>query len=112
MLSFPFQLRFLLASYAALMGKVLGIAQRVLSTPHIKKAGFKRTMARTGAVTPAKRGGGHKRCPPAGESWLDKTKAEHHASMTWMQGLKRVFNIDIGTCDRCSGQVKIIACIE
>jgi hypothetical protein len=32
--------------------------------------------------------------------------------MTWMQRLKRVFNIDIETCERCSGQVKIIACIE
>jgi hypothetical protein len=32
--------------------------------------------------------------------------------MTWMQRLKRVFNIDIETCERCKGQVKIIACIE
>ncbi len=32
--------------------------------------------------------------------------------MTWMQRLKRVFNIDIETCERCAGQVKIIACIE
>ena len=26
--------------------------------------------------------------------------------------VKRVFNIDIETCERCAGQVKIIACIE
>ena len=26
--------------------------------------------------------------------------------------MKRVFNIDIETCERCAGQVKIIACIE
>jgi hypothetical protein len=37
--------------------------------------------------------------------------------MTWMQRLKRVFNIDIETCERCAGQVKIIVeasnrCIE
>ena len=32
--------------------------------------------------------------------------------MTWMQGLKRVFNIDIETCERCGGQVKVIASIE
>jgi hypothetical protein len=32
--------------------------------------------------------------------------------MTWMQRLKRVFNIDIETCERCAGQVKIIACFE
>ena len=63
-------------------------------------------------VTPAKRGRGRKRRQPTGESWLDKTPAESHAAMTWMQRLKRVFNIDIETCERCSGQVKIIACIE
>jgi hypothetical protein len=63
-------------------------------------------------VTPAKRGSGRKRRQPTGGSWLDKTPAERHASMTWMQRLKRVFNIDIETCERCSGQVKIIACIE
>ena len=28
----------------------------------------------------------------------DPTPAEHHASMTWAQRLKRVFNIDIETC--------------
>ena len=60
-------------------------------------------------VTPAKRGSGRK---PTGESWLDKTPAERRQSMTWMQRLKRVFNLDIETCERCKGQVKIIACIE
>ena len=63
-------------------------------------------------VTPAKRGRGRKRRQPTGENWLDKTPAERHQSMTWMQRLKRVFNIDIETCERCAGQVKIIACIE
>jgi hypothetical protein len=38
-LSFPFPLRFLLASYPELMGKVLGIVQRVLSTHLIKGGG-------------------------------------------------------------------------
>ena len=51
------------------------------------------------------------RRPTAGENWLDKTPAERHVAMTWMQRLKRVFNIDIETCERCVGQVKIIACI-
>jgi len=32
--------------------------------------------------------------------------------MTWAQRLKRVFNIDIETCNTCGGLVKIIACIE
>jgi hypothetical protein len=32
--------------------------------------------------------------------------------MTWAQRLKRVFNIDIETCSKCGGAVKVIACIE
>jgi len=28
------------------------------------------------------------------------------------QRLKRVFNIDIETCEKCKGPVKIIACVE
>jgi hypothetical protein len=45
-------------------------------------------------VTPAKRGRGHKPRQPTGENWLDKTPAERHVAMTWMQRLKRVFSID------------------
>lgn len=40
------------------------------------------------------------------------TPAERHAAMAWAQRLKRVFNIDIETCGRCGGTVKVIACIE
>jgi hypothetical protein len=29
--------------------------------------------------------------------------------MTWAQRLKRVFNIDISTCETCGGAVKVIA---
>ncbi len=32
--------------------------------------------------------------------------------MSWAQRLKRVFNIDIETCQACGGTVRIIACIE
>jgi len=32
--------------------------------------------------------------------------------MTWAQRLKRVFNIDVATCQACGGAVKVIACIE
>jgi len=32
--------------------------------------------------------------------------------MTWAQRLKRVFRIDIETCEQCGGAVRIIACIE
>lgn len=42
----------------------------------------------------------------------DRTAAAGHAAMTWAQRLKRVFNIDIETCNHCGGAVKIIACIE
>jgi hypothetical protein len=39
-LSFPFQLRFLCASYPHIMGKVLGIVYRTLATHITKKAGY------------------------------------------------------------------------
>ena len=32
--------------------------------------------------------------------------------MTWMQRLKRLFGIDIETCERCGGKVKVVASIE
>ena len=32
--------------------------------------------------------------------------------MTWVQRLKRVFKIEIETCEACGGKVKVIACIE
>jgi ribosomal protein S27E len=50
-LSFPFQLRFLFATRPAIMGQVLGIVYRVIAMHLIKKAGFKKSTAHTGAVT-------------------------------------------------------------
>ena len=50
-LSFPFQLRFLFASRPELMGRVLGIVYRAISSHLLKKAGFTRKTAQTGAVT-------------------------------------------------------------
>ncbi len=50
-LSFPHPLRFLLANNLQVTGKVLGIVNRAISTHLIKKAGFKRSTAKTGAVT-------------------------------------------------------------
>ena len=35
-----------------------------------------------------------------------------HVSMTWAQRLKRVFKIDILTCEDCGGAVKVLASIE
>ena len=45
------------------------------------------------------------------ESGDNQTPAERRASMTWAQRLKRVFNIDIETCSKCGGDVRIIASI-
>jgi len=42
----------------------------------------------------------------------NKTPEEKRRSMTWVQRLKRVFNIDIESCEYCGGHVKVIACIE
>jgi hypothetical protein len=50
-LSFPYPLRFLLASNPQVVTKVLGIVNRVISTHLIKKTGFKKATAHTGAVT-------------------------------------------------------------
>jgi hypothetical protein len=50
-LSFLFQLGFLFASYPQIMGKVLGIVYRTLSTHITKKAGDNKQSTQTGAVT-------------------------------------------------------------
>jgi ribosomal protein S27E len=50
-LSFPYPLRFLLASRPEVLSKVLGIVYRTISTHLIKKAGHTKKTAQTGAVT-------------------------------------------------------------
>jgi hypothetical protein len=50
-LSFPYPLRLLFASRPTIMGRVLGIVYRCIATHLIKKAGFSRKTAQTGAVT-------------------------------------------------------------
>ena len=60
-------------------------------------------------VTPARRG---KRKKFNSVDEADQTPAEKRASMTWAQRLKRVFNIDVETCDKCGGDVRIVAIIE
>jgi len=56
-------------------------------------------------VTPSKRGKSAKRQINGDE----RSPVEQHAAMTWAQRLKRVFNIDISTCDACGGAVRVIA---
>ncbi len=50
-LSVPIPVRFLFASHPSVMGQVLGIINRAISTFIIKKAGYNRQSASTGAVT-------------------------------------------------------------
>jgi len=57
------------------------------------------------AITPAGHGRGARHADP--ERPMSK-----HASMTWAQRLKRVFAIEIETCRRCGGKLKVIASIE
>ena len=59
-------------------------------------------------VTPSKRGKSTKRQINGDE----RSPVEQHTAMTWAQRLKRVFNIDISTCDACGGAVRVIASIE
>ena len=42
----------------------------------------------------------------------NQTPAGRRAAMIWAQRLKRVFDIDIETCSKCGGDVRIIASIE
>ena len=60
-------------------------------------------------ITPARRGK-HKEHHPADAA--NQTSTEKRASKNWAKRLKRVFNIDIETCDKCGGYVRIIASIE
>jgi hypothetical protein len=55
-------------------------------------------------VTPAGRG------KKTGVS--ERSPAERHRAMTWAQRLKRVFRIDIESCECCGGKVRIIASVE
>jgi hypothetical protein len=59
-------------------------------------------------ITPALRNK-TKQALPTGQ---EKTRTQKHQSMTWAQRLKRVFNIDIETCEQCGGAVKVIASID
>ena len=66
-------------------------------------------MSRVFPCTSAKRGKGNKR--KLSDALQDPRSPERRASITWAQRLKRVFSIDIETCE-CGGAVKVIACIE
>ena len=57
-------------------------------------------------IVPGQRG-----CGAADAAGQDSAVPKH-AAMTWAQRLKRVFGIEIESCEHCGGAVKIIASIE
>jgi hypothetical protein len=62
------------------------------------------------AVTPAQRGRGAPR-PPASDADPAKVSTPRHVAMSWARRLKRVFDVEIESCTRCGGELKIIASI-
>ena len=60
------------------------------------------------AITPAGRGAGAKGAKPDAEA----PAVPKHVAMSWAQRLKRVFAIEIDTCARCQGRLRVIASIE
>ena len=42
----------------------------------------------------------------------ERPEPESHRAMTWARRLQRVFAIDVETCERCGGKLRIIASIE
>jgi len=56
-------------------------------------------------ITPAGRGSGARAVDT-------RTPAERHRAMSWAQRLKRVFKLDLSSCEGCGGQVRVIACLE
>jgi hypothetical protein len=58
-------------------------------------------------ATPAQRGMGAAKPPVA-----HQPPPPRHVAMSWAKRLKRVFGIEIDTCQRCGGNLKIIASIE
>jgi len=61
------------------------------------------------AVTPAHRGVGAAKRPPADPC---KPPTPRHVAMNWARRLKRVFGIEIEDCARCGGKLAILASIE
>jgi hypothetical protein len=53
-------------------------------------------------IVPAGRGSGH---PQQG---TEGAPLPAHVAMGWAQRLKRVFEIEIETCEHCGGKVKVI----
>jgi hypothetical protein len=63
------------------------------------------------AVTPAHRGVGAPKAPACNGGQVPPS-TPRHVAMSWARRLKRVFGIDIESCARCGGKLKVIASIE
>jgi len=104
-LSVPFPLRFLFASNPSVMCKALGIVYRSIATQLVHKAGYTKTTAQTGAVTLIQRFGSVLNLN------IPKGTLQTLADCGDDPLTTRVGN-DVDTCDKCGGNVRIIASIE
>ena len=89
-LSFPFPLRFLFASRPEIMGRVLGIVYRVLSTHLIRKAGYTTSTAHTGAVTLIQRFGGAHNLNVHFHSLTEHGQVRYSLKNPWRDGTTHV----------------------
>jgi hypothetical protein len=72
---------------------------------------FAPNSADRGLITPGGRGRGGVKST-ARDKREDDTPERKRYRMTWAQGLKRVYRIDVERCDRCGGKARAIACIK
>lgn len=122
-LSFPYPLRFLFAHRSEILGEVLGIVYRVLATHLIRKAGFTRDTAHTGAVTLVQRFGSalnlniHRTCcfwtgvcgpprrvrsfpvgPGADHARADTAQPDHRPPCRPFPGGSSTFRVELSRC--------------
>ena len=69
-----------------------------------------RWATRAWSITPAGRGAGGKGAKQ--DANAEAPAVPKHVAMSWAQRLKRVFAIEIDTCARCQGRLRVIASIE
>jgi hypothetical protein len=50
--------------------------------------------------------------PPVSGADPTQPSTPRHVAMSWARRLKRVFGVEIKSCTRCGGELKIIASIE
>jgi hypothetical protein len=61
---------------------------------------------------PGTRAAGSKARASKANARSEASTTDGQRSLTWAQRLKRVFAIDIETCRRCGGKLRVIASIE